>query len=216
MKVKGAFIFLLAACPILCTGQGVAAAQEGISLPDPRVNGGKPLMEALSQRRSLRSFDSRSLPDEVLSNLLWAAFGINRPDTGRRTAPSASNRQEIDIYVATAGGVFVYDAKNNRLDTVTGEDIREFTGRQNFVRRAPVVLVYVADYRRMKGEDRQKEFYSAADTGFISQNVYLFCASEGLATVVIGLVDKGELAKKLGLSKEQKVILSQPVGYPAQ
>lgn len=191
-----------------------AQEQSSIKLPVPRTKGGKPLLEALSQRQSLRSFSSKEPSSQTLSDLLWAAFGINRKDSGKRTAPSASNRQEIDIYVATKQGVFIYDAKNNQLNPVVSEDVRTVIGRQPFVKDAPVVLVYVADYRRMRGQETQNDFYSAADTGFISQNVYLFCASEGLATVVLGMVNKDALSKKMGLAQEQKIILAQPVGYP--
>ena len=139
---------------------------------------------------------------------------MNRPD-GKRTAPTALNRQEIDIYVATADGLFLYDAKANALQPVLEKDIRALTGRQPFVKDAPVSLVFVADYAKMgKGSDADKAFYSAADTGFISQNVYLFCASEGLATVVRGMVPRDELAQTMKLRPDQKIVLAQPVGYP--
>jgi nitroreductase len=152
---------------------------------------------------------------EVLSNMLWAAFGVNRPDSGKRTAPSARNWQEIDIYVATADGLYVYDAKAHMSKRVLAEDIRAMTGRQTYVGEAPVNLIYVADLSRMGGAtDADKVFYSAADTGFISQNVYLYCASEGLATVVRGLIDRPALAKAMKLRSDQKVILAQSVGYP--
>lgn len=186
-----------------------------IQLPKPQMDGGKPLMQALKERKSTRSFSTEKLPDQVLGNMLWAAFGINRPESGHRTAPSAVNWQEIDIYVATSDGLYLYDAKGHALQPVLAGDIRTSTGMQPFVKDAPVELVYVADYSRMgKGMDDQKNFYSAADTGFISENVYLFCASEGLATVVRGAVDKAALAKAMKLRPDQKVILAQTVGYP--
>jgi SagB-type dehydrogenase family enzyme len=194
-----------------------ASAQDlkPIQLSQPQMDGGKPLMQALKERKSTRSFSSEKLPVQTLGNLLWAAFGINRPDTGQRTAPSAMNRQEIDIYVATADGLYLYDAKGNALQPVLAEDIRAATGMQSFVKDAPVNLIYVADYARMGGQkDEEKNLYSAADTGFIAQNVYLFCASEGLATVVRGSVDRTALAKLMKLRPEQKVILAQTVGYP--
>ena len=172
-------------------------------------------MQALNERKSTRSFSTEKLPTQVLGNLLWAAFGINRPDTGHRTAPSAVNWQEIDIYVATADGLYLYDAKGHALQPVLAGDIRAETGMQPFVKDAPVELVYVADYSRMgKGTDDQKNLYSAADTGFISENAHLFCASEGLATVVRGSVDKAALAKTMKLRPDQKIILAQTVGYP--
>jgi SagB-type dehydrogenase family enzyme len=186
-----------------------------IQLPKPQMDGGKPLMQALKERKSTRAFSTEKLPAPVLGNLLWAAFGVNRPDSGQRTAPSAMNRQEMDIYVATADGLYLYDAKGHTLQPVLAEDIRAETGMQPFVKDAPVNLVYVADYSRMgKGTDDEKNLYAAADTGFIGQNVYLFCASEGLATVVRGSVPRQALAKAMKLRPEQKIILAQTVGYP--
>jgi nitroreductase len=152
---------------------------------------------------------------EVLSNLLWAAFGINRPD-GRRTAPTASNRQEIDVYAATAGGLYLYDARTNRLKPILAEDIRgTTTSRQSFVKEVPVNLIYVADYSKMGTvPDEMKGIYSAAATGFISQNVYLYCASEGLSTVVRASMDRPALASAMKLRRDQRVVLAQSVGYP--
>jgi len=180
------------------------------------MDGGRPLMQVLRDRSTHREFDTKPLPDQVLSDLLWAAFGINRPETGKRTAPSAVNWQEIDIYVALPQGLYLYEATGHALKPVLAEDIRALTGLQGFTQVAPVDLIYVADRSRMgrAGED-QKDFYSATDTGFISQNVYLFCASEGLGTVVLGMIDKPALEKKMRLLPHQKVILSQPVGYRA-
>jgi len=197
----------------------LASAQElkPLQLPRPQMDGGKPLMQALKERKSSRSFSPEKLPPQLLGDLLWAAFGTNRPDSGQRTAPSAMNRQEIDIFVATADGLFRYEAKGHALEPVLAEDIRAATGVQPFVRDAPVELVYVADYDRMGGgTDEDKNLYAAADTGFIGQNVYLFCASEGLATVVRGSVDRAALAKTMKLRAGQKIILAQTVGYPAK
>ncbi|HOK80884.1 MAG TPA: nitroreductase family protein [bacterium] len=206
---------------VLCLLIGVVIVFAGeneiqpVNLPKPQITGGKPLMEALSARKSMREFSSNELSNQTISNLLWAAFGINRPDSGKRTAPSASNWQEIDIYVATPKAVYVYDAKTNILKPVISGDFRANFGRQAFVKTAPVVLAYVADYSKMgRASQSDKDFYSAVDTGFISQNVYLFCASEGLNTVVLGIVDRENLAKILNLKVEQKIILTQPVGYP--
>jgi len=193
------------------------AAQElkPIELPQPQTEGGKPLMQALKARHTTREFNPNPLAAQVLSNLLWAAFGINRPDSGKRTAPSARNWQEIDIYVAMAEGTYVYDAKTHRLNPVLSGDIRAATGAQDFVKDAPVNLVYVADLAKT-GDARAEgqNLYTAVDTGFISQNVYLFCASEGLATVVRGTVDRPALAKLLKLRTDQKIIVAQTVGYP--
>lgn len=195
-------------------------AEEGgkvIKLPPPQTEGGKPLMAALKGRCTTRSFSSKPLPIQVLSNLLWAACGVNRPESGKRTAPTAMNMQEIDVYVALPEGLYLYNAKEHQLEPVVMQDLRAATGRQPFVAEAPLNLIYVADYARMaRASAEAKDFYSATDTGYISQNVYLFCASEGLATVVRGMVDKAALAEKMGLRPEQKIVLAQTVGYPKE
>lgn len=170
-------------------------------------------MSAFNHRMTVRSYSGEKLPMQTLSNLLWAAFGINRPD-GRRTAPSARNWQEIDIYVATADGVYLYDAGKNALDPVLTKDIRAMTGTQAFVRDAPVNLVYVADYSKVDAAGPDRQVWVGADTGVIVENVYLFCASEGLATGVRAYVDRKPLTKELKLRPEQKIILAQSVGYP--
>jgi len=186
-----------------------------IQLMTPQVDGGKPLMKVLKDRSSSRSFSIEKLSAQMLSNLLWAAFGINRPDTGHRTAPSARNWQEIDIYVAMAEGLYLYDAKNHMLQPVLSGDIRVMAGTQDFVKDAPVNLIYVANFSKMGNANKDdKVIYSAADTGFISQNVYLFCSSEGLATVVRGSIDREALAKAMKLSPDQKIIIAQTLGYP--
>jgi SagB-type dehydrogenase family enzyme len=205
---------------LLCVSllfSNTASAQEvrRIDLPKPQTEGGKPLMEALKARASSRAFSKGEIPLPVLSNLLWAAFGINRPDSGGRTAPSAKNWQEIDVYVATAKGLYLYDARKHALDLVVKEDIRALAGRQSFVADAPINLIYVADFSRTgASSNEEKELYCAADTGFIGQNVYLFCASEGLATVIRGSTDRPALAKAMKLRPTQKIMLSQTVGYP--
>jgi nitroreductase len=168
-------------------------------------------MQVLKERKTTREFAPDKLSQQLLSNLLWAAFGVNRAD-GRRTAPSAMNWQEMDIYVATSDGLLVYDAKN-QLKPVLAQDIRAATGTQSFVATAPVNLVYVADLSKT-GSGAETELFTAADAGFIAQNVYLFCASENLATVVRGSVDRSALAKAMKLRPEQKIILAQTVGYP--
>lgn len=190
-----------------------AFAGETVKLPAPRMEGGKPLMQALKERKTGRAFAATPLPDEILSGLLWAANGVNRPD-GHRTAPSAMNMQEIDIYVARADGLYLYDAAGNSLIRESGSDIRAATGKQDFVKDAPVNLIYVADEARMGKVGGAKEKYAAADTGFIAQNVYLFCASEGLETVVRGWFDEQELGGAMKLRPSQKIILTQTVGYP--
>jgi len=188
-----------------------------IPLPPPQTGIGKPLMQALKLRQSSRSFDSKPLPLQELSNLLWAADGINRSENGKRTAPSAMNWQEIDLYVMMQSGTSMYDAKSNSLLQINEKDLREATGKQSFVKEAPLNLVYIADEKRMtRASEEDKLRWSSADAGFIAQNVYLYCASQGLAVVVRGMVDREALAKELKLRPEQKIILSQTVGYPKQ
>jgi nitroreductase len=191
-----------------------AAALKIIELPKPQTEGGKPLMQALKERKTSREFSSEKLSMQVLSNMLWAANGINRPD-GKRTAPTAMNKQEIDVYVALEDGLYLYDAGLNKLVGIVAGDIRGETGKQPFVKDAPVNLIYVADYAKMGNMPMaQKDFYAATDTGFVSQNVYLYCASEGLATVVRGMVDKALLPAVMKLRSDQRIILAQTVGYP--
>jgi SagB-type dehydrogenase family enzyme len=197
---------------------GTALAQETgtIQLPPPETAGGMPLMQALKARHSAREFGRQPLPPKVLSNLLWAASGVNRLDTGARTAPSAHDWREIDVYVTTAEGAYRYDSPTHTLKHVAAGDLRHLTGVQDFVATAPLNLVYVADLDRMSGAGAEdKALYSAADAGFIAQNVYLYCASAGLAVVVRGLVDREALGAALGLGRHQRIILAQSVGFPA-
>jgi SagB-type dehydrogenase family enzyme len=184
-----------------------------IQLPTPQMDGGHPLMQVLKERKTQREFNPEKLPTQLLSNLLWAAFGINRPD-GRRTAPSAMNWQEIEVYVAIGDGLFLYNAQANRLDPVLAQDVRAATGTQTYVATAPLNLVYVADLGKTGRAGSDAGLYTGADAGFISENVYLFCSSEGLATVVRGSVDRATLAKVMKLKPDQKILLAQSVGYP--
>jgi SagB-type dehydrogenase family enzyme len=196
---------------------GPAQALEAIQLPAPCMEGGMPLMQALKERQTRRNFSERKLPLQVLSDLLWAAFGISRPESGKRTAPSAKNFQEIDIYVALAEGLYLFDAKAHSLKPILGQDIRALTGMQSFVKTAPVNLVYVADYSRVEERSAgNNSLYSGADTGFIAQNVYLYCASKGLATVVRAWIDRPALAEAMKLRADQEIVLSQTVGYPGE
>ena len=194
----------------------LAGGLQPVDLPAPQTDGGKPLMQVLKERKTSREFASAKLPPQVLSNLLWAADGVNRPD-GKRTAPSARNSQEIDIYVAAADGFYLYEPRPHRLQALGSEDLRGATGSQPFVKEAALNLVFVADFAKMKsGSSEEKTLSSAIDAGFISQNVYLFCASQGLATVVRGSVDRSALASALHLRPDQHIILAQTVGYPRQ
>ena len=195
---------------------GFAQDLQPIQLPKPCMEGGKPLMETLKNRKSTREFSPVELPPQILADLLWAGFGINRPGNAHRTAPSAMNSQEIDIYVATARGIYIYDAAGNRLTPVAASDIRARTGKQDYAKVAPVALLFVADLSRLtKAKPEEKEHYAAIDTGFISQNIYLYCASAGLTTVVHEL-DRSGLPEALKLKPDQKIVIAQSIGFPKE
>jgi len=215
-----------AAGAVLSMTPNISLAQEpkSIQLLKPQIGSGNSLMQALWKRMSSRQFSPEPLPVEILSNLLWAGFGINRPD-GKRTAPSAMNCQDIDIYVILPDGLYLYDAKANQLKLILAEDLRGLAGTQAYVKEAPVNLIYVSDYAKLgaKIPDQVKILYgstslidllSGAHAGFISENVYLYCASEGLATVVRAFIDIPALSKVMKLRPDQKIILAQSVGYP--
>ena len=193
-------------------GQG----RPGIKLSRPARRGGMPLMQALARRRSGREFGRTALPLPLLSNLLWAAWGVNRRDGGR-TAPSALDAQEIDLYVALPQGAYQYDAAAHRLQRVADADLRRVTGYQDFVDEAPLDLVFVADHDRMRMVPAaQRESYASVAAGAIAQNVYLFAAANGLATVIRAWIDRAAIADALGLTHDQQVLLSQTVGFPAR
>jgi nitroreductase len=214
MKLKVSFFLVLVLATVCFSLFSAGHALTPIQLPPPQTTGGRPLMQVLGDRKSTREFGPGTLSPQTLSNLLWAAFGINRPD-GRRTAPSAMNWQEVSIYVATLEGVYIYNAKDNALNPLLAGDSRAATGTQSYVKDAAVNLVYVSDLSNTgNAESSEAQMYTAADVGFIAQNVYLFCASEGLATVVRASIDKPTLAKTLKLLPQQKIILAQSVGYP--
>ena len=189
-------------------------SSQKILLPTAVKEGGMPLMTALSGRHSARAFAREPLPLSLLSSLLWAAYGVNRPDGGR-TAPSALNAQEIDVFVALPSGAYLYEAAEHVLRLVAASDLRRVTGYQDFVDDAPLDLVYVADHSRMKLVPvSQRESFASTAAGAISQNVYLFAASNGLSTVIRAWIDREAIANALGLSHDQQVLLSQTVGYP--
>lgn len=186
-----------------------------IPLPPPKTHGGMHLFEALSKRRSSRDFVPDALALPVLSGLLWAAYGRNRPDGGR-TTPSALNAQEVDVFVALPTGAYRYDAAAHQLDLVAGSDVRRVTGYQDFVDEAPLDLVFVADHTRMSLVPAgQREAYAYVAAGAITQNVYLYAASSGLATVIRAWIDREAISNALGLAHDQQVLLAQTVGYPA-
>jgi SagB-type dehydrogenase family enzyme len=206
--------FLVCAFSVMAIAAGNPDSTN-IALPKPQMDKGKPLMQVLKERKSSREFSPQKISDQDLSNILWAGFGINRPETGGRTAPSAMNMQEIDLYVTLEQGCYRYDAKSNTLVRVASKDLRPLAGKQAFVKDAPANIIFVADYSRMKkSSSNDPKSYLIADAAFISENMYLYCASEGLATVVRASIDKPELAKALQLRQDQEIIFGQTVGYP--
>jgi nitroreductase len=201
----------LTMAPYLATAQ----AQAPIALPPPRPDFGTSLAKALKLRRSTREYDQRPLPPQVLSELLWSAYGINRPATADRTAPSWRHVRETDIYGATADGVWRYDPIGHQLRPHLPTDVRAQTGVQDYVGTAPLNLIYVSNSEHMSGVSREEQHrVASADIGFIGQNVYLYCASEGLACVFRASLDADRLARTLGLSGTQFIMFAQTVGYP--
>jgi SagB-type dehydrogenase family enzyme len=170
-------------------------------------------MIALRDRKSTRDFSDKELDMQQISNLLWAANGINRPNEKRHTAPSARNKQEIDIYLAKKSGVFLFDADNHQLNKISDEDIRPSIGKQDFHSIAPISLILVANYDKTESADSTQRHYSAIDVGYISQNIYLYCSSENLATVAVAYLNYDELEVKLKLNNKQQLMLAHPVGY---
>ena len=180
-------------------------AQEPVKLPAPDLTGGMPLMQAMKERKTERAFSSEALDDQTLSDILWTAWGYNRPD--KRTIPTARNRQNMEVYVLKADGAFRYDARANSLIPVTAQDLRPFAAKQDFVLNAPVTLLFVAD---------EDDKYAGMHAGSAYQNVGLYCASKGLYNVVRGMIDRDALAKALGIEDEDDIIISQTVGKPAK
>ena len=188
---------------LLLAGLAFSASAQDIQLPAPQKTGGKPLMEALNLRQTIREFSPEELDMQTLSDLLWAAYGFNRPD--KRVVPSANNKQEIDLYVCLKSGIYFYDAEANALIQKVEGDHRKSMGKQNFVWDAPLNLFLV-------GNSDISGSYQI-DSGFIVQNVYLFCASEDLATVVRGYFDAKEIHELMNFTDKQVVVITQTVGY---
>lgn len=189
---------------------------ENITLPPPVTTGGMPLHQALSERKTIREIAETPFTPQELSNLLWAANGITRPD-GRRTAPTARNAQEIELYVMLESGVYLYDKDGKQLTQVLKGDIRTMAGTQPFSWTSPVNIIFVANYAKQTWDisPEKKKQYASVDSGFIGQNIYLYCASTGLATVFRGMLDTDALHKKLELSKEKEVLYAQSIGHIA-
>lgn len=216
MTRRAANVALLSTVAVAAVPSLALADSQIMDLPPPQTEGGKPLMETLKARHSSREFAARPLSPQALSSLLWTAWGINRPATGLRTAPSSHSAMDIDLYLAMANGVWIYDPKAHRLSQHMQEDVRgETTMGQDFVKTAPLNIIYVSDAARMgKPSDADRMLNGIADSAVIGQNVYLFCASEGLATVLRASVPAERLAKRLNLAPTQAIYFAQSVGYP--
>jgi nitroreductase len=216
MKTRAILVAMVSL--VFCTGLVVPAFGQDpkpIPLPQPTLDASKSLAQALKDRKTTREYATESLSQQLLSNLLWAAIGINRPDSGRRTAPTAKNWQEVDVYVSTTQGIYLYDAKAHALIQVAAGDLRSQTYSQPVFKDAPVNLVFVSDLERMgEGDDATKTILTAMDTGYVSQNVYLYCASAGLNTGFRVTLDKETLGKTLKLKPSQKIMGAQSVGPP--
>ena len=209
--MKNLIISLLAICSM---GYMQAQDLKPIQLNAPTPKGGLTVMEAFAQRQSTRSFTEKELSTQELSDLLWAANGINRPDKGMRTAPSALNYQDIDIYVCKKEGAYLYNAKTNKLEPIIAEDLRGWVaGQQAFVKSAPVVLVLVSDLSKMRGGNTESNrMIGAMDAGIVSENISIACAGLGFVTVPRASMDKEELSRTLQLKDSQILLLNHPVG----
>jgi len=202
-------ISMISICSLAMYAQG-----GNIKLLAPTKEGGMPLMQALNERQTIRTYSDEVLTQQQLSDVLWSAVGVNRPQNdNRRTSPTARNAQEIEVYVFMESGVYFYDAVKHELVLVKSGDHRKDAAKQEFAQNAPLLLVFVANYDKFgeRGNPEGNAFYGATDAGFASQNVYLYCASEGLGTVVLGMIDREKLEEVLSL-KNGKAILSQAVG----
>jgi len=217
MKRIIGFLVLLSIAGLLVLPVNLAQAEDltTIKLNAPETDEGTTVLQALKERKSVRKFADSPLSLQELSNLVWAADGISRPD-GRRTAPSSSNVQEFDIYVIREDGVYVYNPQNQELDPVAQGDFRKSAGVQDYVATAPINLIYVANFNKFKAtaDDNAKLLIASTDVGFIAENVALFSTSVGLASVPRANINKEELAQVLKLLPEQRIILGQTVGYP--
>lgn len=190
-------------------------AMSTLPLPPARTDHAWPLMQSLQDRRSLRAFDPAPLALQTVSDLLWAAAGVNRPELGGRTAPSAMNAQEVDLYAALPGGLYRYDPAQHTLRMVSDTDVRRVTGYQDFVDNAPLDLVYVAHHARMSlVPAAQRDSYAWLAAGAMAQNVYLYCAGAGLATVLRAWIDRDALARAMGLGADEQVLVAQTIGMP--
>lgn len=204
---------LLTAC-LLVSSMSVVA-QDVKKLPEPDKDVKMTLFQSLQQRKSVREYSGKEIDDMKLSQLLWAAVGINRPD-GHLTAPTAINAQDITVYVCSKDGAWLYVAKDNALQKVSDKDLRDaVAGRQKFAAEAPISLVIVTDNAKFRGGSTNGPTISGAiDAGYVSQNIDLACEALGLATVPRATMDKDALKTELKLTDTQNAILNHPIGYP--
>ncbi len=208
---KSNIIFVLLG--VLMISVSTIANAQARRLPSPRPMDTKPLGFALQERKSLRMFIDKPVPEEMLSNILWAAYGYNRVEDQLRTVPSARNAQELDIYVFLHDGIYLYDAQKNTLEMVRKGDFRKMISKQEYFAIAPISIVVVANYDRMERFDKDKrEFYSAIDAGYVSQDIYLMCANYRLGTVACGAINHDEIAKLVNL-KNGRVVIAHPIGF---
>ena len=211
MKTTLSFSFLVLAA----AGSMVAQDLSTVKLPPPYLANDKPFMQTLQQRRSSRDFSTEKLSRQDLANVLWCAYGVNRPDTKHRTAPSAMNSQDIEVYAFLDDGIYLYDPWKHELHMVVAGDHRGATGSQEFVARAPLNLVYVSDFSRMKfgRDDSSKMWMASVGAGHCSQNVYLYGSAAGLNVVVRASFEQTAIAKLLSLGPVQHVLLAETVGH---
>lgn len=214
---------LLAAVAAGCMSLAEAQHTKDVSLPLPDKNRGVSVMKALSQRMSVRECAQKDLSLSDLSDVLWAANGVNRPDEGRRTAPSALNKQDIDVYVFTDEAVYLYDYEHHALKHCVDGDWRQLLAgppsparAQDFVKAFPVILLFVSDMERFGMSGERVKLMAAMDAGIVSQNVSLFCAATGLCTVPRASMDADGIRKLLKLSDSQLPLMNNPVGYPKE
>ena len=184
-------------------------------LPKPDLQSGKPLLQCFAQRKSSRSFSTRPLSDQIIAEVLFAADGVTRAN-GRKTVPTARDVRNQSVYVFMADGVYLYNSKKHSLVPVLKGDHRKHCGTQAFHGKVPMVLVFVSEMSAVGNTPELQNLYAGNHSGSASQNVYLYAASKGLSTVVCGLLDRNKLKKILKLGETQKVIFSQPVGYPGK
>ena len=209
-------IFTLALLLLFSFGASAQSSKD-IKLDKPDTEHGLSIMKTLSVRHSERDCNGKELSLADLSNLLWAANGINRPEKGMRTAPSAMNRQDVDVYAVMEKGIYKYDAQENLLKLVVEGDHRDAVAtRQDFVKKFPVSLVLVSDISKFGGKGDRDAVMGAVDAGIVCENICLFCAGNGLVTVPRASMDYDKLKTLLNLNDKQLLMMNNPVGYPAE